>query len=102
LTGSLSSYHADHLLLGKYRGFNVGKYKVLERLGTGAMGTVYLCEHPAMRRRVAVKVLPARLASSPHILARFHREAKAMAAIDHVNLVQAHDIDQDGPTHFLV
>src|SRR5262245_56404965 len=100
--GYLTDFQAEQLLQGKYRGFNVGKYKVLERLGVGAMGTVYLCEHPGMRRRVAIKVLPASLASNPSILARFQREAKAMAAIDHVNLVQAHDIDQDGQMHFLV
>jgi serine/threonine protein kinase len=100
--GHLTEFQTEQLLQGKFRGFNVGKYKVLERLGVGAMGTVYLCEHPGMRRRVAVKVLPASMASNPNVLARFQREAKAMAAIDHVNLVQAHDIDQDGQMHFLV
>jgi eukaryotic-like serine/threonine-protein kinase len=101
--GLLSPFHAERLLQGKNRcGFTIGKYRVLEKLGTGSMGTVYLCEHPGMKRLVAVKVLAANLADNPAALQRFHREAKAMAVIDHPNLVQAHDVDEDGFRHFLV
>src|SRR5262249_32909244 len=57
--GLLTHSQAEQILQGKYRRFSIGKYKVLERLGTGGMGSVYLCEHKLMRRRVAVKVLPA-------------------------------------------
>jgi serine/threonine protein kinase len=100
--GLLTGFQAEQLLDGKGRRLLIGKYKVLDLLGIGAMGTVYLCEHPQMRRRVAVKVLTAALATKPQILARFHREAKAMAAIDHPNLVHAHDMGEDGDTPFLV
>src|SRR5215469_1103255 len=56
--GLLTHFQAEQFLQGKWRRFTIGKYKVLERLGTGGMGSVYLCEHMLMRRRVAVKVLP--------------------------------------------
>src|ERR1700730_7482299 len=55
----ITKFQADILLQGKWRRFHLGKYKILDRLGVGGMGSVYLCEHKLMRRRVAVKVLPA-------------------------------------------
>src|SRR5262245_56289590 len=54
----ITHFQAEQLLIGKWKRFSIGKYKVLERLGVGGMGTVFLCEHKLMRRRVAVKVLP--------------------------------------------
>jgi serine/threonine protein kinase len=66
------------------------------------MGSVYLCEHKLMRRRVAVKVLPTAKAEDPASLERFYREARAVAALDHPNIVRAYDIDQDEKLHFLV
>src|SRR5947207_1340564 len=55
--GILTNFQSEQLLQGKWRGYTIGKYKVLERLGTGGMGSVYLCEHLKMKHRVAVKVL---------------------------------------------
>src|SRR5262249_1416288 len=72
--GLLTHFQAEQIMLGKWRRFTIGKYKVLERLGSGGMGSVYLCEHKLMRRRVAVKVLPTAKASDPSSLARFYRE----------------------------
>jgi serine/threonine protein kinase len=66
------------------------------------MGTVFLCEHTSMRRRVAIKVLPVAKAKDPSYLERFYREARAVAALDHPNIVRAYDIDQDEKLHFLV
>jgi serine/threonine protein kinase len=100
--GLLTNFQAEQLMLGKWRRFNIGKYKVLERLGSGGMGSVYLCEHKLMRRRVAVKVLPTAKAEDPSSLERFYREARAVAALDHPNIVRAYDIDQDENLHFLV
>jgi serine/threonine protein kinase len=100
--GVLTNFQAEQLMLGKWRRFTIGKYKVLERLGSGGMGSVYLCEHKVMRRRVAVKVLPSAKANDPAALARFQREARAVAALDHPNIVHAYDIDQDEALHFLV
>src|SRR5436190_23562442 len=57
--GILTHFQAEQLMQGKWRRFTIGKYKVLERLGSGGMGSVFLCEHKLMRRRVALKVLPA-------------------------------------------
>src|SRR5262245_63985275 len=98
----LTHFQAEQIMLGKWRRFTIGKYKVLERLGSGGMGSVYLCEHKFMRRRVAVKVLPAAKAEDQASLERFYREARAAAALDHPNIVRAYDIDQDENLHFLV
>jgi serine/threonine protein kinase len=100
--GILTKFQARQLLQGKWRRFVLGKYKILERLGSGGMGLVYLCEHKLMRRRVAVKVLPTSRSKDPSALERFYREARAVAALDHPNIVRAYDIDQDGDVHFLV
>jgi serine/threonine protein kinase len=100
--GILTHFQAEQIVQGKWRRFTIGKYKVLERLGSGGMGSVYLCEHKLMRRRVAVKVLPTAKADDPSSLERFYREARAVAALDHPNIVRAYDIDQDEKLHFLV
>src|SRR3984957_14159894 len=100
--GIITHFQAEQIMQGKWRRFTIGKYKVLERLGSGGMGSVYLCEHKFMRRRVAVKVLPAAKAEDPASLERFYREARAAAALDHPNIVRAYDIDQDENLHFLV
>ncbi|MBX9584456.1 MAG: protein kinase, partial [Gemmataceae bacterium] len=100
--GFLTHFQAEQLLLGKYKRFTLGKYKVLERLGSGGMAHVFLCEHTLMRRRVAVKVLPVAKAADKANLERFYREARAVAAVDHPNIVRAYDIDQDDHLHFLV
>jgi serine/threonine protein kinase len=101
--GLLTHFQAQQILMGKARGFTIsGKYKLLEHLGEGGMGAVYLCEHLAMRRRVAIKVLPAGRSQDASYLERFYREARAVAALDHPNIVRAHDIDHDDKLHFLV
>jgi WD40 repeat protein/serine/threonine protein kinase len=101
--GLLTSFQAQQLLLGRWKGFTIaGKYRVLGFLGVGGMGSVYLCEHTIMRRRVAVKVLPFSKVDDPSHLERFRREARAVAALDHPNIVRAHDVGQEGKLHFLV
>jgi eukaryotic-like serine/threonine-protein kinase len=100
--GVLTHFQAEQFLQGKWKRFTIGKYKVLERLGSGGMGHVYLCEHLLMRRRVAVKILPTAKAEDSSSLERFYREARAVAALDHPNIVRAYDIDQDDKLHFLV
>src|SRR5215813_3240930 len=86
--GVLTHFQAEQFLQGKWRRFTIGKYKVLERLGQGGMGSVYLCEHKFMRRRAAVKVLPSAKAEESSALERFYREARAAAALDHPNIVR--------------
>jgi serine/threonine protein kinase len=100
--GILTQFQSQQLLLGKCRGFNIGKYKILERLGVGGMSLVYLCEEPEQQDRVAVKVLPNTHAQEAEYLKRFYREARAAAALDHPNIVRTYDIDHDGKVNFLV
>jgi serine/threonine protein kinase len=100
--GLVTRYQAEQLLRGKWRNFVLGgKYLVLGPLGSGGMGQVFLCEHTVMRRRVAVKVLPDR-SGDPAAVQRFHREARAVASLNHPNIVGGYDTDRDGRLHFLV
>jgi serine/threonine-protein kinase len=98
----LTRWQADKLLQGRHKGFFLGKYRLLSHLGSGGMSQVYLAEHVLMRRRVAIKVLPESRVNDSSYLERFHREAQAVAALDHRNIVRAYDVDQDGKHHFLV
>jgi serine/threonine-protein kinase len=100
--GLINQWHADNLMKAKYRGFTLGKYRLLGHLGTGGMSSVYLAEHPVMERLVAIKVLPKRFVEDQNYLDRFKREARAAAALDHPNIVRAYDIDQDKDRHYIV
>ena len=100
--GFLTPFQADHLMRGRRPKFLIGKYLILDRIGAGGMGAVYLCEHLQLERQVALKVLPADQAQDPGALARFIREAQAVAALNHPNIVRAYDVDAEGSTYFLV
>lgn len=100
--GLLTRWQRDKLLEGRHKGFFLGKYKLLDHLGTGGMSSVYLAEHVLMQRRVAIKVLPKNRVADSSYLQRFHREAQAAAALDHRNIVRAYDVDNDGDVHYLV
>lgn len=101
--GLLTYFQAKQLKLGRYKRFTIaGKYKLLELIGVGGMGAVYLCEHMLMHRLVALKVLPLEKLTDPSHQERFYREARAVAALDHPNIVRAYDIDQYEQLHFLV
>lgn len=78
------------------------RYEVLERLGSGGMGTVYKARHRLMDRLVALKVIEPRLLDRPGVVERFRREVRAAAGLLHPNIVTAHDADEAGSTHFLV
>jgi serine/threonine protein kinase len=98
----ITPWQAGKLKEGKHKGFVLGKYKLLGLLGTGGMSSVYLAEHILMQRLVAIKVLPQSRVDDSSYLARFRREAQAVAALDHKNIVRAYDIDNDGKNHFIV
>ncbi|MHC4400152.1 MAG: serine/threonine-protein kinase [Planctomycetota bacterium] len=100
--GLLSPWQRDKLMEGRHKGFLIKKYRLLDHLGTGGMSMVYLAEHALMKRRVAIKVLPKERVEDSSYLARFHREARAAAALDHRNIVRAYDVDNEGNVHFLV
>jgi serine/threonine-protein kinase len=101
-TGLLTRWQCDNIMEGRHKGFFLGKYKLLDHLGTGGMSSVYLAEHILLRRRDAIKVLPKARVDDSSYLARFHREAQAAAALDHRNIVRAYDVDNDGNIHYLV
>jgi serine/threonine protein kinase len=101
--GQITIFQAKQLKLGRYKRFKIAeKYQLLELIGAGGMGAVYLCEHTLMRRLVALKVLPVEKLTDPSNEDRFYREARAIAALDHPNIVRAYDIDQYEKLHFLV
>jgi TolB-like protein/Tfp pilus assembly protein PilF len=78
-------------------GTRLGPYEVLSPLGAGGMGEVYRARDRKLDRDVAIKVLPQSVAADPDTLARFEREAKAVAALSHPNILAIHDFgDQDG------
>src|SRR5262249_56621712 len=81
--GLVTRFQVEQLLQGRHRGFELGKYRILDPVGRGAMGVIYLCEHKEMRNHVAVKILPHKaIKQDPTALARFKREARAAAALD--------------------
>jgi len=98
----LTRWQNELLLAGKYKGFFLGKYRLLSLLGAGGMGQVFHAEHTLMRRPVAIKVLPKKFLADADAVERFHREAQAIAAVDHPNIVHAFSVDNEGDLHYLV
>ena len=82
-------------------GTRCGAYEIVAPLGAGGMGEVYRARDPRLGREVALKILPADVASHPDRLARFEREARTVAALNHPNIVVLHSIEEDGGARFL-
>lgn len=83
-------------------GHVLGQYRLVERLGRGGMATVYKAYQPSLDRYVAVKVLSAFLAQDPDFAARFQREARAIAQLNHPNILPVHDYGQEGDLIYIV
>src|SRR6185436_5036203 len=83
-------------------GTRLGPYEILSALGAGGMGEVYRARDKRLDRDVAVKVLPAAVANNPDRLARFEREAKAVAALSHPNILAVFDTGYDDGRRFVV
>ena len=83
-------------------GSRLGPYEILTSIGAGGMGEVYRARDPKLGREVAVKVLPAALATNADALARFEREATAVAQLSHPNILAIHDFGKDGETAYAV
>lgn len=100
----ITKWQSEKLLSQKYKGFFLGKYKILGHIGTGGMSSVYLVEHVQMHQRRAIKVLPRKRVSDKTYLERFYIEARASASLNHPNIVRAFDVDHDEETetHYLI
>jgi eukaryotic-like serine/threonine-protein kinase len=83
-------------------GVRLGPYEILSPLGAGGMGEVYRARDSRLERYVAIKVLPPAFANDAEALARFEREAKAVAALSHPNILSIHDFGREGGVAFAV
>jgi serine/threonine protein kinase/WD40 repeat protein len=82
-------------------GRTLAHYEILERLGAGGMGEVYRARDTRLGREVALKILPEQFAEDPSRLARFEREARAIAALNHPNIVTVHSVEEADGVRFL-
>src|SRR5262250_1438225 len=82
-------------------GTKLGRYEIRAKLGAGGMGEVYLAADSSLHRQVALKVLPADLASIRDRMRRFEQEATAAAALNHPNIATIHEISESDGVHFI-
>ncbi len=101
-SGLITSWHTEKLLAGKYKGYFLGKYKLLRHLGSGGMSSVYLAQHRISEQLRAIKVLPRKKVSDKSYLDRFYLEARAAASLNHPNVVRIYDICNEKDTHYMV
>jgi TolB-like protein len=83
-------------------GQRIGHHQILSLLGAGGMGEVYLAEDQRLRRKVALKLLPARFTQDAERVRRFEQEARAASSLNHPNILTIHDIGQVDGRHYLV
>jgi serine/threonine protein kinase len=83
-------------------GRSIGAYHVLTKIGEGGMGEVYRARDPRLGRDVAIKILPAEFASHPERLARFEREARMLAALNHPHIAAIHGVEESDGVRALV
>jgi eukaryotic-like serine/threonine-protein kinase len=100
--GTLTEFQARLLLYGRHKGLVIGRYVVLDRLGGGSMGRVYLARHRLMGRTVALKLIATEYLSRPHAVPRFLREMRLVGRLDHPNIVRALDADVVAGSPYIV
>ena len=83
-------------------GQTLGHYRIEQELGAGGMGVVYRATDSKLGRQVAVKVLPEAFARHPERLARFEREARLLASLNHPNIAAIHGLEESGGVHYLI
>ena len=100
-SGKLTEYQAAAISQGRPQSLILGEYVLLNILGKGGMGVVFLARHRLMDRVVALKTLPS-AAIKADAVQRFYREVKAAARLSHPNIVTAYDAGEHAGTHYLV
>ncbi len=104
--GYITQTQAERLKTGikesKVAAYQIPGYKILGKLGAGAMAIVYKAEQLSLNRTVAVKVLPKRFSENPEYVQRFYKEGQAAAKLNHNNIVQAFDVGEAGGYHYFV
>jgi serine/threonine-protein kinase len=98
----LSIWQAQQLLAGRSTGFQVNRYTLVDLIGQGGMGRVYLARDTRLNRRVALKILAPDRINNPRAIARFQREARVGAQLQHENLVRIYDEGEAGGKCYLV
>ncbi|MHC4449626.1 MAG: protein kinase domain-containing protein [Planctomycetota bacterium] len=79
----------------------IAGFRLLRRIGSGSMGSVYLAEQSSLNRLVALKILRPELAASRSAMKRFNREARVIAKLAHPNVVKVHELGEENGTHFI-
>jgi serine/threonine protein kinase len=101
--GSLTQYQAAKILSGITKGFFLGGYRILRRLGQGGMGKVYLASHETTKQKVAIKVLPPKKAlEEKQALLRFRREMDLSQRVRHANLARTIEVGTEGGVNYMV
>ena len=85
----------------RHAGTRIGHYEIIERLGSGGMGEVYLARDERLARLVALKILPTYFVSDTERLRRFQNEARAASALNHANILTVYEVGQSDGTHFI-
>ena len=80
---------------------DLGQYRILERLGSGAMGEVYVAQDTKLGRKIAIKMLPPEVADSPEKCKNLEREARIVASLNHPNIVTLHSVEEAEGSHFI-
>ncbi|NUQ62370.1 MAG: protein kinase [Pirellulales bacterium] len=96
----LTRWQAGQLLAGR-AAFYLGKYRLVDLIGRGGMGSVFLARHIMMNRPVALKIISRHLCTDQANLDRFFSEARAVAALNHPNIVHAYSIDNEGDRYYM-
>lgn len=98
----LTEYQIRRFLNNKSHGLVVGRYVILDRLGSGSMGRVYKAHHLMMDRFVAIKIIAPEIVTNEKVVARFQREMKLVGRLDHPNVIRAFDADQINKVLYIV
>jgi len=99
---ALTLWQAQQLMAGRTSGYKVDRYVLLDLIGQGGMGRVYLARDTRLNRRVALKILSPERINNPRAIARFQREARVGAQLQHEHLVRIYDFGESNARFYLV